>query len=299
MGNKVNYKSYTTRISNGYDMLYLGVYENEISVHDFANLDKDAERISINKKTKNLDKLPEFTSLRYVGLGRDSLSEDIVSLLSELPRLEIMQISHDRQEVWPSLQPLKSLKYLILYDVKKLTSLDPLRGLVQLESLFLSELLSLGDIGALRSLNGLREFALEGDLHGRGSILPEVEALFSLSKLEYLKFFSKKTQLTASDFQSFKRLSYLHISPRQYSFEFYAELDRYLPESSKTRVPLLTWYEDSECPKCEKSGLVKPIGSRQKAFCPRCNSAKLNKLLQTYETLSGRSSDRITAILDF
>lgn len=288
-------KTFTTTINGGYDMPYLGVYEGEISVSDFADLDPNAELISFGSKTKNLHLLPEFKMVRFVGLGRNTFSAELLNDLPRLPKLEVMQISHDSHETWPSLAPLSSLKYLILYNVKKLTDLSFISGMEQLESLFLSELLKLNDISALATLPNLREFAIEGDLHGRGSVLPDTAALFTLTKLEHLKFFSKKTVFNAADFQAFSKLRYIHISPLHHPFEFYAELERYLPDGCEKAVPhLLANYAEDACDKCGAMGLIKPIGSRQRAFCPACNRKKLDTLLDTYGRLSGKP--RSTAI---
>ena len=282
-------KTFTTTINGGYEMPYLGVYEGEVSVSDFADLDPQAELISFGAKTKNLHLLPDFKSVRYVGLGRNTFSAELLEYLSRLPELEVMQISHDSQETWPSLAPLSALKYLILYDVKKQADLSFLSGMAQLESLFLSELLKLNDISALATLPNLREFAIEGDLHGRGSVLPDTAALFTLTKLEHLKFFSKKTVFNAADFQAFSKLRYIHISPFHHPFEFYAELERYLPDGCEKAVPhLLANYAEDSCDKCGAQGLIKPIGTRQRAFCPVCNRKKLDALLDTYESLSGK-----------
>ncbi|MEM5516424.1 hypothetical protein WNY37_05650 [Henriciella sp. AS95] len=293
-------KTFTTRINGGYEMPYLGVYEGEVSVGDFAELDPQAELISFGSKAKNLHLLPEFRSVRYVGLGRNTFSAELLDSLSRLPKLEVMQISHDSQEDWPSLAPLSALKYLILYDVKKQADLSFLSGMAQLESLFLSELLKLSDISALATLPNLREFAIEGDLHGRGSVLPDIDALFTLTNLEHLKFFSKKTVFNAADFQAFSKLRYIHISPFHHPFEFYAELERYLPEGCEKAVPhLLANYAEDACDKCGAMGLIKPIGSRQRAFCPACNRKKLDTLLNTYERLSGKRRGTAVAHIDW
>ena len=296
----MTHKTFTTTINGGYEMPYLGVYEGEVSVSDFADLDPQAELISFGAKTRNLQLLPDFKSVRYVGLGRNTFSAELLEYLSRLPELEVMQISHDSQETWPSLAPLSALKYLILYDVKKQADLSFLSGMTQLESLFLSELLKLNDISALATLPNLREFAIEGDLHGRGSVLPDTAALFTLTKLEHLKFFSKKTVFNAADFRAFSRLRYIHISPFHHPFEFYAELERYLPDDCEKAVQhLLANYAEDQCTRCGAMGLIKPIGSRQRAFCPSCNRKKLDSLLDTYESLSGKPRSAAIAHIEW
>ncbi len=265
---------------------------------DFADLAKDAEFINFNSKAGNQDLLPDFKALRYVSTNK--ITPELVERLAQLPNLQVMQISSDKQETWPSLRPLSSLKYLILYNIKKLTSLDSLSGMTQLESLLLSELLKLTDISALATLANLRELSLEGDLHGRGSVLPDIDALFSLSKLEYLKFFSKKTQLNAADFQSLKKLRFLRIHPFNQPFEFYAELEQYLPGDCEKFTPyVLIDHPEDECPKCGAVGLIKPIGIQQRAFCPSCAPKKLDTLLDTYEKFSGKPREAAIQHISF
>lgn len=286
-------KKYVTTIKEGWDYPYLGVYENEVSVSDFANLDENVELIDIYPRVKNLNLLPKFKSIRYVGVRE--ITPSLVECLAQLPCLEVLHISSDKQENWPSLQSLSSLKYIILYNIKKLTSLNFLEDMTQLESLFLSEVLKLNDISALETPPNIREFSLEGNLHGQGSALPVVDALFSLKKMEYLKFFSKKTTFNAADFLNFKNLNYLYLSPRRYPFEFYAELEKYLPKTCETvHAPMFSFYHEKACAKCGNMDSIMALGTRQREFCPSCNKKKLDKLLATYETLSGKKG--ITAI---
>ncbi|MEP3890408.1 MAG: hypothetical protein ABJN69_08060 [Hellea sp.] len=281
-------KKFITTIGEGPDYPYLGVFENEVNVRDFAELDKDVELISFNPKVKNMELLPQFKSIRYVSLI--SVTADVVTALSQLPNLEMLSISGDKHEDWPSFKSLASLKYLILYNIKKITTLDFLQGMKQLESLFVSEVLKLNDISVLKTIPNIREFSIEGNLHGQGSVLPDVEALFSLKKLEHLKFFSKKTELRAIDFAKFKKLKYLHVSPRRYPFEFYAELARHLPKNAVTYHPLFFPYQRDPCGKCRNTNFIAAVGARQREFCPACKPKKLETLLESYETLSGKKA---------
>lgn len=281
-------KKFITTISEGPDLPYLGVFENEVSVNDFAELDAGVELISFHPKTKNLALLPQFKSIRYVSITK--VTVDIVVFLSQLPNLEMLSISCNRQEEWPSLKPLMCLKYLMLYNIKRLTTLDFLKDMKQLESLFVSELLKLNDISALKTTPNIREFALEGNLHGQGSVLPDVDALFSLKKLEHLKFFSKKTVLNPADFTKFKKLTFLDLSPKSYPFEFYAELEQYLPKNVITPHSMFSPFQSGPCETCSGTNFIEPVGKRQRKFCPVCKSKKVEKMLESYEILSGKPS---------
>jgi len=282
-------KMFVTTIKEGWATPYLGAYDNEISVNDFAETDKNIELINFNAKVKNLHLLPHFKSIKYVGI--DTITPSLVELLTQLPNLQILSISGNRQENWPALKSILSLKYIILYNIKKLSSLEFLRGMTQLESLFLSEVLKLNDISALETTPNIRELALEGNLHGQSSVLPNVDALFTLKKMEYLNFFSKKTIFNAADFSKIRALKYLRLSPRRYPFEFYAELERYLPEScERIHTPMFTAYLREACEKCGSTEFLMALGSRQREFCPTCNKKKLDKLLNSYETLSGKNA---------
>ncbi len=280
-------KPYTITIKGGWDHPYLGVYDDEISVHDFADLDENAELINFNAKVKNLHLLPNFKSIRFVGIG--SVTPELITLLSKLPRLEVLKISNCKDESWPSFKPLAALKYLILYNIKKITNLDFLKNMSQLESLLLSEVLKLNDISALKTTPNIRELLQEGSLHGQNSKLPNAEALFALTKLEYLSYYAKQTEFNAPDFAAFKYLSYLRLSPRRHPFEFYAELEKYVPATcEKVYAPLISFYTEELCEKCGSQNSIMALGLRQREFCPACNSKKLDKLLVTYEVHSGK-----------
>lgn len=280
-------KPYLATIKGGWDHPYLGVYENEISVKDFADLDENAEFINFNVKVKNLHLLPSFKSIRFVGIG--SVTPELITLLSKLPRLEVLNISHCKDESWPSFKPLTVLKYLILHSIKKITSLDFLKNMNQLESLLLSEVLKLNDISALKTTPNIRELLQEGSLHGQNSKLPNAEALFALTKLEYLSYYAKQTEFNAPDFAAFKNLSYLRLSPKRHPFEFYAELEKYVPATcEKIYGPLIYFYTEELCEKCGSQNSIVALGLRQRQFCPACNSKKLDKLLATYEAHSGK-----------
>jgi len=259
----------------------------------FAELDESVEFINFNKKVKNLHLLPQFKSIRYVGIG--TVTPELIDFLAQLPRLEVLQISRNKNENWPSFKPLSSLKYLILHRNTKISTLDFLKNMTQLESLFVSEVLKLTD-----TTPNIQEFALEGSLHGQSSVLPVVDALFSLRKLEYLKFFSKKTIFNAADFANFKNLEYLHLSPRRYPFEFYAELEKYLPKTcDNVHVPMFAFYLRDACKKCGGTNVLQALGLRQREFCPNCNKKKLDKLLDIYASLSGKDAETAIGHIPF
>ncbi len=283
-------KIFSTTIKDGWDAPYLSKYDDEVGVKDFAELDENVELINFNSKVINLHLLPQFKSIRFVGIG--IVTPELIDLLAQLPCLEVLKVSHNKNEDWPALKPLSSLKYLILHNVKKLSTLDFLKNMMQLESLFISEVLKLTDISALETTPNIREFSLEGSLHGQSSVLPVTDALFSLKKLEYLKFFSKKTIFNAADFANFKNLEYLHLSPRRYPFEFYCELEKYLPNScERVHAPLFrSYHEDDACAKCGGTNSFWALGLRQREFCPSCNKKKLDKLLDIYASLSGKNA---------
>lgn len=284
---EIVHKPYVTNIKDGWDHPYLGVHSDEVNVSDFADLDKNVERINFNAKVKNLHLLPNFKAVRYVGTGH--VTAELIELLSQLPCLEVLGISNSKNEIWPSFKPLTGLKYLKLYNIKKITNLDFLKGMTQLESLYVSEVLKLDDISALKTTPNIRELAVEGNLHGQSSKLPEVEALFSLKKLEYLYFYTKKTVFNAPDFAVFKNLSYLCLSPRRHPFEFYAALEKYLPAScEKIHWPLISYYTEEPCGKCDSQNSLMARGLRQREFCPSCNTKKLDTLLAAYEEHSGK-----------
>ncbi|MCF6220140.1 MAG: hypothetical protein L3J65_03420 [Robiginitomaculum sp.] len=286
-------KTFVTTIKDGWDAPYLSKYDDEVGVVDFAELDESVEFINFNKKVKNLHLLPQFKSIRFVGIG--IVTPELIDFLAQLPCLEVLKVSHNKNEDWPALKPLSSLKYLILHNVKKLSTLNFLKNMTQLESLFISEVLKLTDISALETTLNIREFSLEGSLHGQSSVLPVTDALFSLKKLEYLKFYSKKTIFNAADFANFKNLEYLHLSPRRYPFEFYAELEKYLPETcEKVHAPMFSSYDSDACTKCGSTDCLQALGLRQREFCPNCSKKKLDKLLDIYASLSGK--DAMTAI---
>jgi Leucine-rich repeat (LRR) protein len=170
----------TKRIGTCY---YLGVPEGQVSCDDLAELPKSATVIGLERPYRNIELLPQFSKIQRLDLS--DWDDAWLKLLAKLPNLRQLDLSFLKVETLPSFKPLKSLRVLVLYSVKKLKSLEFLRGMSGLHTLGLSEVMSATDLAPLASLKELRELDIDSALF-KTKWVDSLKPLAGLKRLQHL-----------------------------------------------------------------------------------------------------------------
>lgn len=162
---------------------YLGSPPGEIRCDDVAALPADARVIELGRTVRGVDQIDRCPRIERIACDR--LEPDWMMPLARLPRLRHLDLHFFRGEELPSLKPLKQLRIVVLYRVPKLRTLEFLRGMTQLHSLCLSEVMAATDLAPLATLRDLRELDIDGMLN-KAKLVDSLAPLSKLKRLEFL-----------------------------------------------------------------------------------------------------------------
>ncbi len=162
---------------------YLGVPPGQVACDNVEDLMLDAKVVEISKPYRGIERLGERRRIENLELSH--FEDSWIGYLAKLSRLRILRLSFLKVETLPSFAPLASLRVLIIYSARRLTSLEFLRGLPNLHSLCLSEAMSADDLEPIGTLTTLRELDIDGALN-KAKKAASLEPLGKLTKLRYL-----------------------------------------------------------------------------------------------------------------
>jgi hypothetical protein len=196
---------------------YLYPPPKQIRCDDISELPANATAVELEPKVRGIEEIGRFEKI--VRIECSMLAVDWVTHLAKLPRLHHLDVHLFRGESLPSLRPLKQLRVLVLYRATKLKTLEFLRGMTQLHSLCLSEVMAATDLTPLATLRNLRELDIDGML----SKAKIVDSLAPLSKLKHLEFLLLACQVrdkTLKPLGKLKSLRRLILGPRYPQSEY-------------------------------------------------------------------------------
>lgn len=272
---------YTRSIREGNWMPYLGTVEGTVMVLDFAEADPSARRIAFESNVKNPRALERLRDVEFVQAYGPPSSE-LVEALASLPKLETLFISGRRAPEMPPLRVLRSLRYLILFRASRLTSLDLVRGMSRLRSLFVSELPRLEDLSALETTSGLEELCVEGDIHGKTSQITDLSPIERLPRLELLALRTKGARLEPRHLAPLSALSQISLTTRRYPTEELLAIDAALAPGVVRNWELTHQDPERVCSRCGELGFVVLAGARQQPFCGLCRGDKLKDFIAAH-----------------
>jgi len=134
----------------------------------FSSLD----RLNINGQHKEIETINAMTTLRYLTLR--SVTTSNLSYLTELDRLQSLEIKLGGITDLDALSGLSSIRYLEIWQVRGLSQLDVVSELTGLQFIFLQSLPKVAYLPALVNCHHLRRIYLE-----------KMKGLSSLSSLEH------------------------------------------------------------------------------------------------------------------
>lgn len=165
------------------DVPYLGVPTGQVACESAGEIPLGAKVVEIEKPYRDMERIGERQEIEDLALDR--FEESWIGPLARLPRLRILRLSFLKAETLPSFAPLASLRVLIVYSARRLTSLEFLRGVPNLHSLCLSETMAADDLAPLETLTSLRELDVDGTLwKAKKAVSPA--PLARLTQLRYL-----------------------------------------------------------------------------------------------------------------
>ena len=129
---------------------------------DLARIDIQQESLCVYGRAKNISKLKELKSLKFLWVS--GVSTKTAEVISAMTWLEKLVIYGWRLSDCEPLSQLSSLHTLAIYQSNKLASLQGLVKLQQLRTLILEQDCGITDIEAVGKLNNLQTLHLSGDL---------------------------------------------------------------------------------------------------------------------------------------
>lgn len=274
-------------------------YRPAIPIKGWNDLPTDIERAEIHGRVvKDFAPLLDLKHLRTLEVSAPSAAQ--LALLGRLESLKVLAIDHPGRDLAPlagleglqalklfafeastfaGIEGLRGLRYFQIDHAPKLSSLEPLEHLPQLEWLSIMtppgwdasrktiKVASLTPLSRLRALRYLRLMGVEPKIDG-------LAPLASLTQLEVLDF-SHVFTLTMAD---------------------YAGLAAALPQTEGDCLrPTYRLNIRTLCKKCQEAELMwltAPPSRARAALCPKCNATKLAAHVSAFERLKAQAASR-------
>ena len=165
-----------------------------------------------------LEHLPEMQTLEDLSIGGNSLSQELVDLLGQLPRLKKLVLYKVIAGRFDSFSELKNLTHLSLAYTKSSADLAPILANENLEALQLAMPQNMGCID-YSSLSNLKYLMLASCAESREVKLQDLENVSVLSELEYLMITNVKVENRSLEFlKDMKNLKYVTVEkPNRWS----------------------------------------------------------------------------------
>lgn len=202
---------------------HLGSLLDKVSdIYDLSKIPEDTKILYLTtplKKFKlsysNWDSLKGNKHIEAICLT--DIDQYRVEILSSLPNLKYLEITCNKQDVFPDLSSLSSLQVLILANITRVENIAFLMGLSQLKTLYIYDFKHLYDLSPLTQLTQLQELYLQnGGMNGVGQPIKSMQPLSCLHNLEYLCFLLtvENKNYDVSALYSLKKLKQLSLLPR-------------------------------------------------------------------------------------
>lgn len=221
-------------------LAHLGVLDGEVrGIYDLSQFPKGTKILGLSTPVKKSKlKYTNFSSLigndQIEAISLNDIDEERLSVFATLPNLKYLQISNNQQTEILDLSCLKSVEVLILASIKKVESIDFIKDMKNLKTLYIYNINNLYDLTPIANLTTLEELSLNhGKMSGTGKAIKGIKPLSELINLLYLRLslVVENKNYDVTPLVNLKKLQDLHLLPRY--------LDKGKKELLQKELPLL------------------------------------------------------------
>lgn len=189
---------------------------------DLNDAPLSSTRVSLTKETRNWSKIAEFADLTELTLDRPDKRQ--IEMLSKLPHLKRLRISHTRSKKLDGIEELTELEELVLEYASGIERLDIIGALPNLAAIHLENLRNVRDFSGLGNLETLRYLGITGTLD-RKQTIRSFEFLRKFQRLETLRLTGLNVLSNGDQFSPFEHLTSLkkiYVASDVFELEFFA-----------------------------------------------------------------------------
>jgi len=225
--------------------------------------------------------LPQLSSVRYLWFN-SRVPQELFDAACAVPNLEGLYVKWSGIETIAALATAPALKYFHLGSSASLNSIEPLSELKQLRWLELENIKRITDLNPVQDLINLDGFSFVGTDGGKSTI-KTFAPLANLRELKWLHLGAIRAEdESLRPLSELQKLRWLGMG-NFFSYEEFAWLSTQLP------ADICSWFQpfkdlgDSgiKCKKCN-NGMVMLTGKAKGIICPDCNKEKFQRHIATY-----------------